>query len=155
MIHNDVLRSVRFMLNLRDQKIVEILDLGDLEVDLETVKIFLKNEDDPEFEPCPDEVMAAFLDGLIYFRRGKDPARPPMQTDFPITNNTVLKKLRVAFELKEDDIVNLLQQAGFPVTATELSAFFRRKGHPNYRDCGDQYLRNVLKGLTQKLQKPA
>lgn len=153
MIHNDVLRSVRFMLNLRDQKLVEITALAGLEVPLDIMKEYLKSEDDPDFRLCPDDVMASFLDGLIYFRRGKDPARPPMPTELPITNNTVLKKMRVAFELKEDDIVALLRQAGFEVAAPELSAFFRRKGHPNFRECGDQYLRNFLKGLTQRLQK--
>ena len=153
MIHNDVLRSVRYMLNLRDQNLVEIAALADVEVPLDIMKEYLKSDDDPDFRLCPDDIMAAFLDGLIFFRRGKDPARAPLPAEFPITNNTVLKKLRVAFELKEHDILNLLRQAGFEVAAPELSAFFRRKGHPNYRECGDQYLRNFLKGLAQRLQK--
>lgn len=148
MIHNDVLRSVRYMLNLRDSKMLEILELAGPGVPFESLQRFLKSEEEAGFEQCPDELMAQFLDGLIYFRRGKDPSRPPLAPELPVTNNIVLKKLRVAFELKEEDIVKLLTQAGFAVSAPELSAFFRRRGHPNYRDCGDQYLRNFLKGLS-------
>ncbi len=149
MIHNDVLRSVRYILNLRDTKLLEILELAGPTIPLEALQKYLKIEEDPEFLACPDETMAQFLDGLIYFRRGKDPSRPPIPVELPVTNNVVLKKLRVAFELKEENIVEILHQAGFAVSAPELSAFFRRHSHPNYRDCGDQYLRNFLKGLAQ------
>ncbi len=153
MIHNDVLRSVRHMLNLRDQKLVEIIALADYDVPLAVVKDFLRDEEDPEFRECPDEVIESFLNGLIYFRRGKDPERLLQPTDARISNNTVLKKLRVAFELKESDIAEMLRKAGFDVSSHELNAFFRREGHPNYRECGDQYLRNFLKGLTERLSK--
>ncbi|MGZ3670556.1 MAG: DUF1456 family protein [Bdellovibrionota bacterium] len=149
MIHNDVLRSVRYMLNLRDINMSGIWELAGPQIPLEKIQQYLKSEDDPGFVACPEEVMAQFLDGMIYFRRGKDPARPPMAVELPVTNNIVLKKLRVAFELKEEDIVAVLRQAGFEVSGPELSAFFRRPGHPNYRECGDQYLRNFLKGLSQ------
>lgn len=149
MIHNDVLRSLRYMLNLRDSNLAEIWELAGAKIPLENVQQYLKSVDDPGVVICPDETMAQFLDGLIYFRRGKDPTRPPMPVELPVTNNIVLKKLRVAFELKEEDIAVLLRQAGFEVSGPELSAFFRRPGHPNYRDCGDQYLRNFLKGLSQ------
>jgi uncharacterized protein YehS (DUF1456 family) len=65
----------------------------------------------------------------------------------PITNNIVLKKLRVAFELKDTDILSLIQKSGLTLTKTELSAFFRQPDHRNYRECQDQYLRNLLKAL--------
>lgn len=148
MIHNDVLRSVRHMLNLPNNKILEILALAGPSISLEELHTYLKSEDEPGFVNCPDEIMAQFLDGMIYFRRGKDPARPMPPVELPVTNNIVLKKLRVAFELKEESILQILRNAGFPVSAPELSAFFRRSGHSNYRECGDQYLRNFLKGLT-------
>lgn len=153
MIHNDVLRSIRHMLKLRDTKLLEILKLAGTEVPLEEFQLYLKSEDDAGFLPCPDKVMAHFLDGLIYFKRGKDPSRPALPIELPVTNNTVLKKLRVAFELKETDILEILSKAGFAVSAPELNAFFRRKDHSNYRECGDQYLRNFLRGLTQSLQQ--
>ena len=111
---------------------------------------YLKNEEDEGYILCSDEVMAHFLDGLVYLKRGKDETRTPAPFEFPITNNTVLKKLRVAFELKEDDMHDILALAGFKVGRSELSALLRKKGQENYRECGDQFLRNFLKGLTIK-----
>ncbi|PKP29529.1 MAG: DUF1456 domain-containing protein [Bacteroidetes bacterium HGW-Bacteroidetes-17] len=62
-------------------------------------------------------------------------------------NNDVFKKLRVALELKDDDIVEILNLVDFKITKSELSAFFRKEDHPNYKICGDQVMRNFLNGL--------
>ncbi len=151
MINNDVLRSIRYMLNISEFKLVEIVKLGGGDVTQAKMNAFIKSEEEPGFEECPQNVMSRFLNGLIYFKRGKDESRPPLAPELP-TNNLVLKKLRVAFELKDDDIIQILGDAGFVVSKTELSAFFRKEGHPNYRVCKDQFLRNFLKGLTSKLK---
>jgi uncharacterized protein YehS (DUF1456 family) len=152
MIHNDVLRSVRYMLDISDNKVVELIKLGGLEVTKEDVLTYLKKDEEDGFVHCPDEVMAHFLDGLVFFKRGKDESRPPLPVDLPITNNIILKKLRVAFELKEDDMHAILKASDFPVSKPELSALFRKFGHTNYRTCGDQLLRNFLKGLTLRVR---
>ena len=148
MIHNDVLRSVRYMLDISDNKVVDIIKLGGLDVTKEDVLTYLKKDEEEGFVRCPDNVMAHFLDGLVFFKRGKDESRPPVPVELPVTNNTILKKLRVAFELKEDDMHAILKSAGFPVSKPELSALFRQPDHKNFRACGDQLLRNFLKGLT-------
>lgn len=150
MTNNDYLRSIRFLLDVGDSKLVDIIKLADLSVPLDEVKAYLLNEEDEGYIKCSDEVMAHFLDGLVYYKRGKDESRPALPFEFPITNNIVLKKLRVAFELKEDDMHDVLAIAGFKVGRSELSALLRKKGHVNYRECGDQLLRNFLKGLTMK-----
>ena len=152
MIHNDVLRSVRYMLDISDNKVVEIIKLGGLEVSKDDVLTYLKKDEEEGFVRCPDNVMAHFLDGLVFFKRGKDESRPPVPVELPVTNNTILKKLRVAFELKEDDMHAILKAAEFPVSKPELSALFRKFGHTNYRTCGDQLLRNFLKGLTMRVR---
>jgi len=152
MINNDVLRSLRFMLNISDAKVAEIIALSGLEASEESISSFLKKEEDEGYTPCSDEVLAHFLDGLVIFRRGKDDSRPAPAIELPITNNMVLKKLRVAFELKEDDMHAILLASDFPVSKPELSALFRKVGHGNYRTCGDQLLRNFLKGLTLRLR---
>ncbi|MGY4534272.1 uncharacterized protein YehS (DUF1456 family) [Pseudomonas sp. TE3786] len=152
MINNDVLRSVRYMLDLSDPKVVEVLKLSGLEVDLDTVRAYLKKDEEEGYLECDDEVLAHFLDGLIFHLRGKDDSRPAQPIELPVTNNMVLKKLRVAFELKEDDLHEILQSVDFPVSKPELSALFRKFGHSNYRTCGDQLLRNFLKGLTQRVR---
>jgi uncharacterized protein YehS (DUF1456 family) len=64
-----------------------------------------------------------------------------------MTNNDILKKLRVALELKDDDIIEILKLSDFAVTKSELGAIFRKEDHPNYMPCGDQLLRNFLNGL--------
>jgi len=64
-----------------------------------------------------------------------------------LTNNDILKKLRVALELRDEDIVNIFKLVDFEISKTELSAFFRKEDHPNYKECGDQLLRNFLNGL--------
>lgn len=154
MIHNDVLRSVRYMLDISDKKVIEIIKTGGMDMSMEDLLTYLdkKEEDEEGFVRCPDEVMAHFLDGLVIFKRGKDESRPPQPIETPVTNNIILKKLRVAFELKEDDMHAILKASEFPVSKPELSALFRKFGHTNYRTCGDQLLRNFLKGLTLRVR---
>ncbi|MFJ3525301.1 DUF1456 family protein [Pseudomonas sp. NPDC090203] len=152
MMNNDVLRSIRYMLDLHETKVVEIIKLGGLDVTKAQITAFLKKDEEEGFEPCSDEVMAYFLDGLVFFKRGKDESRPQLPVELPMTNNIVLKKLRVAFELKEEDMHAILNAADFPVSKPELSALFRKAGHNNYRPCGDQLLRNFLRGLTTRVR---
>jgi uncharacterized protein YehS (DUF1456 family) len=64
-----------------------------------------------------------------------------------MSNNEVMKKLRVALSLRDDDIIEILKLANFNTTKTELSAIFRAEDHPNFKPCGDQILRNFLNGL--------
>jgi uncharacterized protein YehS (DUF1456 family) len=152
MLNNDTLRSIRYMLDLSDARVVEITGLAGMEISVDTVKSLLKKDDEEGFLACDDATMAHFLDGLIIFRRGRDTSQPARPVEARISNNVVLKKLRVAFELKENDLHEILQAAGFPVSKPELNALFRQPGHSNYRKCGDQLLRNFLKGLTMRLR---
>jgi len=145
--HNDVLRSVRYLMNISDAAVVDIIGLGGREVGRAEVVAFLKKEDEDGYQSCSDAVMAHFLNGLVIYKRGKDESRPPQPVELPITNNIVLKKLRAAFELRDSDIIGLLERTGLRVSKAELGAFCRRPDHRNYRDCGDQFLRNLLKGL--------
>lgn len=64
-----------------------------------------------------------------------------------MSNNEVMKKLRVALQLRDDDIIAILQLVNFRTTKTELSAIFRAEDHPNFMPCKDQLLRNFLNGL--------
>lgn len=150
MINNDVLRSIRYTLDLSDSKIVAIIGLAEHEVEQSAIASYLKKEDEEGFVECSDELLELFLDGLISHRRGKIESRPDQdkKPHSRLTNNTILKKLRIAFELKEEDLHGILELSGFHVSKPELSALFRKKGHKNYRECGDQILRNFLKGLT-------
>jgi uncharacterized protein YehS (DUF1456 family) len=146
--NNDFLRSLRYLLNVGDGTLADIVRLAGGEVSKADMAAFLKAEEEEGYQPCGDQVMAHFLNGLVIYKRGKDPSRPPQPLEIPVTNNTVLKKLRVAFELKDADIAALIEKSGLRVSKAELGAFFRRPDHRNYRDCGDQFLRNLLKAMT-------
>ena len=154
MINNDVLRSIRYMLDLSDKKVIEVIQLADpgFAIDKDDVRAFLLREDEPGYQACTDRVMAHFLDGLVIHRRGRDESLPPRPVEKRINNNVVLKKLRVAFQLTDVDMHKAFADAGFPVSRPELSALFRQPGHKNFRLCGDQLLRNFLKGLTLRVR---
>ncbi|HSJ78029.1 MAG TPA: DUF1456 family protein [Erythrobacter sp.] len=154
MINNDVLRSIRYMLDLSDAKVIEIIQLSDPDASLsrEDVQAFLRKEDEEGYVECSDIVLAHFLDGLVFHFRGRNPDLPPRPVEKRVSNNVVLKKLRVAFELKDADMHRIFEEAGFPVTKPELSALFRQADHKNFRLCGDQLLRNFLKGLTLRVR---
>ena len=152
MLNNDVLRSVRYMLDINDRKVADIFKLAGKTANSDDITAFLKRDDEAGFELCPDELMASFLDGLVFHLRGKDESRPAPPLELPVTNNLVMKKLRVAFELREEDILQILQSVDFTITKPELNAVFRKFGHSNYRTCGDQLLRNFLKGLTLRVR---
>ena len=150
MTNNVILRSIRYMLDVREEELVKITLLGGMEVPLDAIQDFLLNEEDANYLECPDDVMACFLDGLVIHRRGRENNHPRPPLEVPMTNNIVLKKLRVAFTLREDDILHILEDENFRVGRAELSALFRKPDHQNYRVCGDQLLRNFLKGLTAR-----
>ena len=154
MINNDVLRSIRYALDMSDPKIVEIIKLAGHEVDRSTITDLLKKEDEEGYVECSDNIMEAFLDGLITYKRGKSDTKPDQdkKPNTPLYNNDILKKLRIAFELKEEDLHEIMKLADFSISKPELSALFRKEGHKNYRKCGDQVLRNFLKGLTIRLR---
>ena len=154
MINNDVLRSVRYMLDLSDNKVVEIAKLSDADIPIERsdVQAFLKKDDEEGYAECSNQVLAHFLDGLVFYYRGKDESLPPRPIEKRVTNNVVMKKLRVAFQLKDVDMHQAFLDAGFPISKPELTALFRQPGHKNFRLCGDQLLRNFLKGLTLRVR---
>lgn len=154
MTNNDILRSIRYMLDLSDVRVADIARLADpdLAIGKDEVRRFLGKEDAEDYLACRDRVFACFLDGLVVDRRGRNESQPQRPVELRVTNNLVLKKLRVAFELKDVDMHAIFSEAGFPVSKPELSALFRQPGHKHYRPCGDQILRNFLKGLTLRLR---
>lgn len=147
MTHNDVLRSIRYLLNVPDAKLGDIIRLGGGEVSPDELVALLKKDDEEGYRECGHELMSRFLNGLVIYKRGKDESRPPAPVEVPVTNNVILKRLRIAFQLTDDDIIKLIAKSGLRVSKGELGAFFRRADHRNYRECGDQFLRNLLKGL--------
>ncbi len=67
-----------------------------------------------------------------------------------MTNNDIFKKLRIAFNMKDTDIVETLSLVDFSISKSEINAIFRNKDHRNYKICGDQLLRNFLDGIIER-----
>jgi len=150
MTNNDLLRRLRYALNLNGVSIAELCALAGHAIGPADVLKLLKKEDEHGFAACDDTVMAAFLDGLITSRRGPRDA-PPGATeaaDALLNNNLILRKLRIALELTDADMLAVFRLAGVSISKAELSALFRGVGQRNYKECGDQLLRNFVRGLT-------
>ena len=146
MLSNDILRSVRYILKANNNDLVRILALGNVEATAEQIAVWLRKEDEEGFQRCPDIVLSSFLNGLIYEKRGKDESAPALEPERRINNNIVLKKLRIAFSLKTDDILAILTEQQFRVSMPEITAMMRAPDHKNFRECGDQFLRYFLRG---------
>ena len=149
MQNNDLLRRIRFIFDYGDYEMIEIFELAGMQVTRAQISDWLKREDDPEFKLITDPEMATFLNGLINKNRGKKDGEQPEIESRP-TNNIIFKKLKIALDLKSDDILEILSLADFKLGKSELSAFFRKKTSRQYRVCQDQVLRNFLMGLQKK-----
>lgn len=155
MQNNDVLRRLRYALDLNDAKMIEIFALGGLEVSRPDLRDALLKDEEEDFLELENHHLEAFLKGLITSRRGAQEPRPgPPPPPVAFNNNAILKALRIALAYKDEDIVHVLTLANFRIAKPELSALFRQPGHKNYREAGDQVLRNFLQGLTVKLRGP-
>ena len=165
---NDRLVRLRYALDIKDTEMVEIFKLGGLELTKEDVKKMLtksKNENSDtikkeEFQKndyvkdCSNQTLESFLNGLIIFKRGRQESAVnepeklvPMVINDKNVNNMLLKKIKIALSLTSEDMLGVLGNAGVQISKSELSAVLRKEGHRNYKECGDRYARNFLKGL--------
>lgn len=168
MNNNDRLTRLRYALNLKDAEMVEIFALGDKTLtkeDITQMLTKLKNTNaDDEFAEneyqlrCDNETFEAFLNGFITYKRGAKPVTSDAKPEKPQmmikhdrnVNNVMLKKLKIALSLTSDDMLDILDSTGVILSNSELSAVLRKEGHRNYKECGDRYARNFIKGLTYK-----
>lgn len=128
---------------------IAIFGLAGHQVLREQVGAWLKKEDDPAWRACSDTELAFFLNGFICDKRGKQEGSQPV-AETRLNNNIVFRKLRIALDLKADEVLAIMDLADLRMSQHELSAFFRRPNHKHYRPCRDQILRNFLKGMQLK-----
>ncbi|NVK25748.1 MAG: DUF1456 family protein [Gammaproteobacteria bacterium] len=146
MTNNDILRRLRYAFNYNDGQMVGIFAHADAKVPQEQITAWLKKDDDERYQSMSDKNLAIFLNGLINKLRGRRDGEQP-EPESKLTNNLILRKLKIALELDSEKILSTLQQANFDLSKHELSAFFRKPSHKHYRECKDQVLRNFLQGL--------
>jgi len=147
--NNDILRRIRYIFDFNDSKMIAVFGLADYQVTREQVSDWLKKDDDPAYQNCNDTQLAIFLNGLIIDKRGKKDGPQPIP-EKNLNNNIIFRKLKIALDLKNEDVLEILGLADLPISKHELSAFFRRPDHKHYRVCKDQILRNFLKGVQLK-----
>lgn len=149
MNNNDILRRIRYTFNFEDSKMCDLFEKGGNSATRALVSDWLKREEDPAFKDLTDRTLAKFLNGLIIEKRGKKDDIIPIAEDV-LNNNIILRKLKIALNLKDEDILAILQLADFRLSKHELSAFFRQPNQSQYRACQDQIMRNFLHGLEKK-----
>ena len=189
MDNNETMRRLRWALSLDDREAARLMALGGLDVPPEDAAAWRRREDDDGAAPCPDAGVAALLDGLVRDRRGPPPTTPgdapdtrevpgapgvpgtPVPAPARMDNNAVLKALRIALQLRGEDIAELVRAGtrangahgpnpshGGPsgaappaaeptLSSSEIGSLLRKPGTRNYRRCGDQVLRRFLAGL--------
>lgn len=170
MNNNDRLVRLRYALDLKDSEMVEIFTLGDMDLSVGDVRYLLSkvdekdsHEDDDEFsenlykKECTDRMLESFLNGLIVYKRGRQTSKSgePIKMTYSLkhrkdANNILLKKVKVALTLTNEDVLDILEDTGVVISKSELSAVLRKEDHRNYQECGDRYARNFLKGLALK-----
>ncbi len=154
MTHNDILRRIRYMFDYSDAEMAAIFAAADHTVTAEQVRDWLVGEDDLLYQEIGDTEMAIFLNGLINHKRGKREGPPPVP-ETRLNNNLIATKLKIALELQGEDMIYLLNLAGFRLSNHELSAFFRKPGHKHFRVMNDHVLRYILRGLQMQIRPSA
>lgn len=152
MNNNDVLRKIRYTFDYKDSHMLKIFKHAEHEVSIEQLSNWLKKDEDEDFVGIYDIDLASFLNGFINERRGKKDGEQP-KPEKTLTNNIILRKLKIALDLKDVDVLEIMDLAGIKFSKHELSAFFRKPGQKQYRLCKDQFLRNFLYGMELKYRK--
>lgn len=152
MENNDILRRIRYAFDINDTTMIEIFALADTKVSRWQISNWLKKDIDPDYVAMPDLQLAEFLNGLITSKRGRGEGPKPTPEN-QLNNNLIFRKLRIALNLKDSDILELLELAGIKISKHELSAFFRKPKQSQYRECKDQILRNFLRGMQMKYRE--
>ena len=149
MNNNDIIRRLRYTFDFNDDKMIELFALADQTVTRAEISSWMKKDDDPDFKELYDKELAVFLNGFIIEKRGKKEGQAPIG-EKSLNNNIIFRKLKIALDLKEEDILNILELADMRFGKHELSALFRNPNQSQYRPCKDQVLRNFIHGLQLK-----
>lgn len=141
-----MINRLRFILDVDDQVLSECFSLGGCQVTPDEVLAFFKPEEHESYRICSEEYFTRFLDGLIIYRRGpsKNGARNPVA----LTNNMILKKVRIALELESRDLDNAFMLADCELSPHEISALFRKPGTKHFTECSDHVLERFFSGLS-------
>ena len=149
MNNNDILRRLRYTFDFNDTLMMKLFELGGKKASRAQISDWLKKDDDPDQRSLYDIDLAIFLNGFITHRRGKKDGPMP-KPEKTLINNQIFRKLKIALDLRGEDIVDILALVDMRFSKHEINAFFRRPTQSQYRLCKDQVLRNFIYGLQMK-----
>ncbi|MBC7642604.1 MAG: DUF1456 family protein [Flavobacterium sp.] len=93
MTNNDIFKKLRVALMLRDDQIVQILELVDFRITKSELGAFFRDEKHENYMECGDQVLRNFLNGLVIHLRGT--------VENPKNPNEVLAEHRAQIPVKE------------------------------------------------------
>lgn len=145
---NDILYKIKTALSLDNKSILKAYALADFTMDEKRLEGILKRRQDKAYEEASYEELGVFLDGLILLKRGVS-SKVASDDMVDLTNNLILKKLRVALELKEAELVMVFALADVELSKRQVGSLFRKEGHKNFKACSDELLMVFLEGLDE------
>jgi len=149
MNYNSILRQLRYSFDFNDNRMMKIFKLGGEDVDRATLSNWLKKVDDPAYVEMVAQNLTVFLNGFIAYKRGEREDGPPKPEKY-LTNNLILKKLKIALTLTTEDILEMYILSGKTISMNELTSFFRNPSKRQFQPMKDQYLRQFIFAIQHK-----
>lgn len=146
MTNNEILRRIQHALNLKNAQIIKAIEQADVTVAHDQVTNWLKADNDKSCSKMKDKELAVFLNGFINLKRGKKEGAQP-KPEVALTNNMIFMKLRIALNMKAEDVLDVLEMVGISLSKYEIGAYFRKPENKNYKVCEDQLLCDFLNGV--------
>ncbi|MFA0238158.1 MULTISPECIES: DUF1456 family protein [Vibrio] len=146
MTNNEILRRIQHALNLKNAQIIKAIEQADVTVAHDQVINWLKDDNDKSCSKMKDKELAVFLNGFINLKRGKKEGVQP-KPEVALTNNMIFMKLRIALNMKAEDVLDILEVVGISLSKYEIGAYFRKPENNNYKVCEDQLLCDFLNGV--------
>ena len=146
---NDILFKIKKALSLDEKSMQDAYALANYEMSSERLSNILKRRQDKGYEEATYEELGVFLDGLVILKRGPSDKVQKDDTVVELSNNLILKKIRVAMELKEAELIILFALAEVTLTKRQIGSLFRKEGSKNFKACSDELLMAFLDGLDE------
>ncbi len=146
---NDILYKIQKALNLSQEEMLEAYKLAQFKMDTARLDSLLKRRQDKGSKLCTYEELGLFLDGLVILKRGPSSKKSNDEETVELTNNLILKKLRIALELKEAETEIIFSLGEAELSKQQLSSLFRKEDHKNFKECSDELLMAFLDGLDE------
>ena len=145
---NDILYKIQKALNPSQEEMLEAYKLAEYKMESSHLDSLLKRRQDGGSKLCSYEELGVFLDGFVILKRGPSPKKKNDDV-VELTNNLILKKLRIALELKEAETEIIFSLGEAELSKQQLASLFRKEGHKNFKECSDELLMAFLYGLDE------